>query len=99
MTIQTTHPNPEIVLLPELLEAYRHRAERCGDVCETEQEILAALHCRYHVKAEMVRWAGGPPRSAEDLIDQRGLARMIDTGAGTWLDGLDLELGTRDEMP
>lgn len=99
MTIQTTNLNPQIVLLPELLDAYRRRAERRGDVCETEEEILGALYCRYYAKAEMLRWAKQPPRTADELVNQRGIAYLINSGAGSWLDGQDLELATRDEFP
>lgn len=92
---------PEIVILPELLAAYRRRSLRRGVPTESEQEIRAALRCRRCVQTEVRERSDeglAPPLPADDPLNQRGLASLIDSAAGSWIDNLDVELATRGEM-
>lgn len=96
MAATRTHAPQDIVVLPELIEAYRRRAARTGTACETVDEIRIALAGRRAVRAS----AGEPRRRvADDPLGQRALARLIDSGADSWIDHIDVERATRDELP
>lgn len=102
MAIGPLTDESKIDVLPELMAAYRRRALRLGVAAETESQVREALRRRRCVQAEMR--AGGEAKAAsrapvEDPLNQRGLARLIEESAGTWIDHVDVELATRDELP
>ncbi|ADB52178.1 hypothetical protein [Conexibacter woesei] len=102
MAISHSAYEHEIELLPELAAAYARRAQRLGVDPESEGEIREALRRRRDVQAELRAESIDEPlflRDADDPLNQRGLARLIDDGAGSWVDHVDVELATRDEMP
>jgi hypothetical protein len=91
-----TDDTADVVVLPELIAAYRRRAERTGVACESVEQIEMALAARRAVRASAGELRCHAP---DDPLGQRGLARLIDQGAGSWLDHIDVERATRDELP